>query len=638
MKQYLYSKHIIAPAFLAMMLMTTGCTDNNYDLGDLDKLVAIGSETGIALPGSSTSELKMVDLFDLPEGGVIKIDENTGEYVFSVSDIPDPANVYIEQVEMNKENETEDGYTYDFADIFGDIFGARATRANSDEGMREIKNFSFRSKTPKAIISLNKAMFNSKIDIKLDFSPDLQASIDELKKLEVNVPVYFDLGVEVSQVLKEGPERPYGKEVFDPVTNTMTLTTFAAQQKGVHVIINLKGITFNEGYGRDLANGYYLTMDADSIKMEGGVNMKAEYQVADAARGNFTQANAKNLNIGCDTKVGDITIEGGEGKFNPEIVLTEGMGSFEIKELPEFLNDEDVKLKIKKPRIMLKVSSDIGLEGKVTNGRIIAHKKDGTTIEVAVEDFNIDPHKGDTQEENTTTTILVTNSDAGQEDYGVNYDYNAPVTSDEDLTDLLEGISDIEYISFECEVTTDEEETGTVEMGHEYTIQPDFDFYAPLELEAGSTIVFRDTISGWHEDLKDLRLSHGTYIEFTAQVTNRLPTNIVFEVWPHEIAADGTMKRMGNDMFTTKVWTGNDEEQNLVFAGRKEAPTTTTLHVLLTQTNYNALATLDGLLFRAYGVSPQDYQGETIRNDSNLELTDISTFLKGKVVTGVDSE
>lgn len=641
MKANTIFKLMAAPMLLVGGMMMVGCTDSNYDLGNLDKTVAFGSEQGIALPGNnSTKELKLKDLFSLPEGGVIKVDETTGEYIFSESASPEATNIMIEQVEMSKESESADDYNYNFAEIFDDIFSARGAKKApaSDEGFREIKHFSFYGDVPEAIKKLAEARFNSTIDITLDFSQDLQDNINDLKKMVVYVPTYFILGVDVYQVKKDGSaETKYPENVFDAKTNTMTLTSFASNQRGVHVIIALKGVKFNTKNERDQKDKYFLNMDSKGISMEGGVFMQALYEDAASARGNRAPA-AKNLAIGCTTKVGDITIEGGKGNFKPDLDFQDGLGKFSIGELPGFLDDDEVKLKVKNPRIVLNISNDINLYGLITEPFIVANYKDGSTKKVGIQPFKINRHENNetTQETSTTTTIVVVNDEASLGDINADFDYSSTVTSNENLTELLEDITAIENISFECSATTDDNEEGNVDLGYEYTIQPEFEFYAPLEFEAGSTIVYSDTISGWHDDLEKLSFTKDSYVEMTADVSNQLPMNLKTEVFPVERHADGTLHKMSADQFVVTVWTGDDESQNLIFAGSSASPRVTKLHVRLTQKDDNALSRIDGIIYRANGVTPQETISEAIKETSHLKLENIGLFLKGKVVKDLD--
>jgi hypothetical protein len=51
-------------------MMLTGCQDNNYDLGNLDKNIAIGSEAGLALPGDNSTRNIVLDDLQLHDARV----------------------------------------------------------------------------------------------------------------------------------------------------------------------------------------------------------------------------------------------------------------------------------------------------------------------------------------------------------------------------------------------------------------------------------------------------------------------------------------------------------------------------------------------------------------------------------------
>jgi hypothetical protein len=447
------------------------------------------------------------------------------------------------------------------------------------------------------------------------------------------VPSYFDINVKVFQVKTDDSETPYNDNVFDSKSNTLILDTFSPNQKGVHAIIDLKGILFNKSNDRDNAHGYYLTMDTDSILLEGGVNLLARYAQTNKSRASKIAA-SQALAIACNTQVGEITIDGGEGNFRQSIDLQEGMGSFTVKGLPDFLNDEEVKLRIKRPRIILKVGSDVGLDGKVTEPKLIATMKDGSKKEVTIEDFAINRHNKISGEESTITTIVVTNKDEKNTELGTDYDYNPSVTSETGLTDLMADISNIDNISMVCKTETNEELPGTVELGHEYTIRPEFQFYAPLELEPGSVIIYRDTISGWHDELEDLRLTSGSKIEVTANITNHLPMDLEFFVEPLELTQNGTLQKMSSSWMDAMVWTGEDTSRNTIPAGTPDNQTTTTLNISLNQTNGEALAHLDGLMIGVRGKAPEDKPSQLVKETCSLKLDNINIYLKGKLITG----
>ena len=256
---------------------------------------------------------------------------------------------------------------------------------------------------------------------------------------------------------------------------------------------------------------------------------------------------------------------------------------------------------------------------------------------VNIASFNIKSHDNKSTNENTTTTIVIANDEESVEDINIEYDYSSTVTSKIDITDLIENIADIDSIAFDCNATTNEKETGEIDLGYEYSLQPDFEFIAPLEFDAGSTITYGDTINGWHNDLEDLRLAKDSYVELSTTVVNQLPMDLIVNVSAVELLADGNLHRMSSDMFDIKVWTGDDETKNLILGGASNNPKNTNLHIRMKQIDKDAFSRLDGIIFKAKAITPAGQSSETIKETSNLKLDNIAIFLKGRVILDLDN-
>ena len=83
----------------ACAMVLTGCsTDDGIDLGDIDTNIGIGSD-GFTLPGSSTNYIKLQEVLDLKDDGVVNILEN-GDYQFQKSDDISSANPKVKQIEF----------------------------------------------------------------------------------------------------------------------------------------------------------------------------------------------------------------------------------------------------------------------------------------------------------------------------------------------------------------------------------------------------------------------------------------------------------------------------------------------------------------------------------------------------------
>ena len=78
-------KHHLLPSALLVtgFLTLTGCTNNDYDLSNVDATMGFGSES-LVIPNSSTKDIQLKDVLDLKEGGCVVTDA-AGNYLFQLA-------------------------------------------------------------------------------------------------------------------------------------------------------------------------------------------------------------------------------------------------------------------------------------------------------------------------------------------------------------------------------------------------------------------------------------------------------------------------------------------------------------------------------------------------------------------------
>jgi len=92
---------LLAFLSLAACPVLTGCsTDDGIDLGDIDTTIAVGSD-GLTFPSSSTNHVKLSDVLDLKENGVIDTLEN-GDYRFQKTGDINPARPKVAQITIDQ--------------------------------------------------------------------------------------------------------------------------------------------------------------------------------------------------------------------------------------------------------------------------------------------------------------------------------------------------------------------------------------------------------------------------------------------------------------------------------------------------------------------------------------------------------
>ena len=98
-------KRVLTVRLLSLLLAmgglaVTGCTDNDYDVNEIDTTIGIGGD-GLELPISSTSDIQLKDVLELEDNGVVVEDAETHNYVFrqTGNDVV-AANPYIDAVKI----------------------------------------------------------------------------------------------------------------------------------------------------------------------------------------------------------------------------------------------------------------------------------------------------------------------------------------------------------------------------------------------------------------------------------------------------------------------------------------------------------------------------------------------------------
>ena len=82
-------------------VFVTGCTDNNYDLDDIDMTVGFGNGE-LNIPTSSTTTIKLSEVLDLEENGDVKEDVDGTYRFFKKGETVPPTTTSISSVTVKK--------------------------------------------------------------------------------------------------------------------------------------------------------------------------------------------------------------------------------------------------------------------------------------------------------------------------------------------------------------------------------------------------------------------------------------------------------------------------------------------------------------------------------------------------------
>ena len=662
---------------LAAGLTLQGCTDSNYDLGNLDLNMGFGNDDaeGLRLPANnSTREIALGNILDIDESDVISTDEQ-GNYVFAKKAGPDevtPSHPLIDVINVAHTSAPEieplvindlsgmripDGVPDAAVDAAIEQVYADLPDVLSTEG--QISSFTFRTNLADEVVNLTKVRASEDADksvvtFNLRFSDDVKRLVKKVRSIELKVSSNLkhsstatnctctdtDEGIRLSDIPVEGTDvtmRIYELDGFERTT-----TRRALPENETLLLIQPTEEGSDKKQELVIQGCVELTMSIYKTDIRRDVMA----QFLKDIRNNDTQY--LYLLYG-NTTLSEIDIAEGSGYFHPDIDLTDGIGEVEITNLPDFLSGDEVSLVVDNPQIAVSIASDIDVKGLLTNVKLVALGERQANGErevlstVTLPDISVDPHRGSLQG-NTTTNILLL--DAGKTPQ---FDAQHPNVYDQThiinptqgrLADLIRKIP--KAITFECEATADENVEGHVILGHEYTIQPAFDFWAPLAFNEGSVIIYRDTIDGWHDDLKDLKLLEGAYVEVTADVTNRLPIDLTLTATPLMLGSNGQHVKMPEGQMSVNVSTpGSSKGDNVIEAGSKEAPKTTRIVIRVAQQGTDGLGLLDGIAYHAVARTPggPEFQGQQLNKkaeEQSLKIDNIAPVVHGRIIVDLD--
>ena len=578
------------------LMAFTACTDDTYDLSDIDMTIGVGSDEGFTLPTSSTREIHLEDLLELNNSETVVIDGD-GDYLFQQkgNDVA-PVHPNIAKVLISSGTTTNIPVKIEVPDLpagFEMLPVGTPLPGTASSIRREIQTFDYEDTHPAEIKSLKSAEMEGTIDVEITFTEDLNGFIPEFKTFDVEFPKY--MSIQITQCSKSPKSKDGNIIKFENVPTNKALT--------IKAIIESLDFTSSK---QDENN--VLTLDADKIKMIGDLKVDVTYD--DAVKGS---GDINNLCINSEMKIGGLTIVGATGSFAPEIEISD-IGEVTLSDMPDFLTDDAVVVDLYNPQITVDIKSDMSVPGFL-KGALVAKDENGNEISrVDIPEVKINS----VEENGGTSNILICRRD---ENIKGSFTEVAVVPN---LSDIISKIP--HTISFETQARADESRDDSyIKLGHDYTITPAYSIKAPIAFGEKARIVYNDTLDGWNEDVQDLELASTASVKVTANIENRIPAYLTMKA--HAIGVDG--KEISDVTVTV--------DGNIAASEDGKTPKTSPISIEIKQNGKNGLKALDGLIFSIEAAASDGGNaavvGQTL-NAKNHSLTakDIKVTVVGKIV------
>lgn len=607
------NRRVLTVRLLSMLLasgslVVAGCTDNDYDFNQIDATIGIGGD-GLELPASSTADIKLKDVLDLEEDGVVVEDEYTHDYVLRQegNDVA-AAHPYIEPIIIElKSSDSQGSFTLSLPSSARSKFGVSSRALTSSapvlKGEGEVLNFEFQGDKPDEVLSLSSVGVNGTLNVHLSLNR-ISSLISEIDKLTLTLPAYMEVMVPATTGLGDAKLTADG--------HVITLENLSTAND-LNLALQVVGLDFSKGDQNNKIGIVRTASGEEQIQLSGSVNLAMESSHYSLAPTSSTVTIGSLVNMGRY-----LSVNSARGKFNPSIDLSD-LGDVKITGVPDFLKDGNVVVDLYNPVIMLHAQSNMGIGGLVS-GTLIAEKNGQPLATVEVPEFKI--NSTENSDGNTYVYICRTSD-------GLALPTVAQCVEVPHLSDLVKTIPD--RIRFQCNARANTAEEGSFELGRrDYYIQPSYSINAPIAFAEDAVIEYNDAFDGWNKDIKDYELAKNASLELTAQVSNGVPAYLNLEATPID-AQGNEIPASELEVAVTGTIAASQDGVN---------PATSPLSIKITQSQEGAFKKLDGIRIRVQGKASdgdQKVTGITLNAEHHtLKLNDIKVKLVGKVIADLN--
>lgn len=570
---------------LSFPLWTVSCVDNKYDLDkDIDMTINVGGEY-LTIPAGSTDTTFLSKIIEVEEGDILQPDATTRVYHLTKKDDINVEPTTVKEVTVGAtttdlesiEIVNNTGVSFSETEVSADITTSgdfEATANDIDEALKELG--SLRAKTP---VDLN---------LMIDFNisgGNLTFNQVKANKLKLVFPDYIvfkeDEGIQDNELILD-------EEVLSVNGSSYTRT------------LKVEGYKFSDAAGSGMkpnAEG--------SLTIEGNISMEG-----DVVTSGISGTGA--LALVPKAVLEEMTVNSVTGVIQPNIEAE--TTKIELNDLPDFLKDEDTRLDITNPVILLK--ADNPLETDVEIDAVLTPKKNNVHIEG--HEVKIGTGYG----QNKVALIPGTNIIALSRTGDCSIEGVTENIKVEDINNLLETIPD--DIDVNLQPIVRNENYYNAELGKEYDLPASYEVDVPLSFEQGLNIVYNDSVQDLNKDLNDLDKVSLKNAKIMLSVDNAIPLKL-------QLKAENVQIKdvYGNELTAVKK-TMEEDKQYVTESTDGEKPATSELVLSLTSDDTAFLSKIDRICFKITAV-PGSATGVPLKDTQWLKITSIKLSVPGGV-------
>ena len=553
---YTKRRPFIATALLLTSLgVTTSCIDNSYDLNkDIDMTVNVGGEH-LAIPVGYTEQITLDKIIELDEGDDLQL--VNGEYHLLKSDKIDETNTSVKMVTVN-----ESSNPINSINVLNNVDYSQPGDVTVEDIESEGSVNTEAHGIDEAVIEIGSLTANTPAKLTLSFEINKTNSISysdvTIDKMTITFPDFIKF--------EEGQSGLNG-QVLTISNETLSSSTYT-------IDLYISKYVFGEKYG-----------DGNKVKEENGDRIiKIENQKI-TVKTDVTVHQAQgtgSLSITPTAILAAMTVSEVNGTIKPDMDVKPT--EVELTNLPDFLQDEEVKLDITNPVFSFKANNPLNEEIEM-DGIMTGYKNGKVTKTVKIGSGNGGVPIKLKPSGNKQQTISIVRNEKTVVETG------ATKVIVPNLNDIIETIPD--RISVELKPAVKTDDYYTVNLGQDYVLNSEYNIDIPLSFGSGLKIVYEETIDDFDLDLEDVDIKKAI-ISITAD--NTIPLKM--EIKNENVSALDVNGNKITDINVTVEGTITESKDGKSIA-------TSQLNINLVSTKEGAISKLDGLFFKVTAIPGQ---------------------------------
>lgn len=562
---------------LSFPLWTVSCVDNKYDLDkDIDMTINVGGEH-LTIPAGSSDTAYLSKIIEVEEGDILQPDAATRVYHLTKRDDIDVDPTTVKEVTISSAN----------TDLKQELVGSDDGGSGSKTTELDVKNNlrAEASDIDEALIELGALGAETPASLTLTFeflnTGNLTFGSVTAKNLEIQLPDFL---------MFEKGEVEEGNKL---ILNNEELKN---AQKVLHVIGYQFGGKAGEGEIPDKNR---------TITINGLVTMQGQV-VTSGING------SGSLTMTLDVTLEEMTANSVTGVIQPEIKAE--TTNIELNDLPDFLKDEETRMDITNPVILLRAENQ--LETPVEVDAVLTPMKGNAQIDG--KEVKVGSGYGKTPVVLASGKNVIALSRTGECTIeGVTSNVKV-----EDINDLLETIPD--DIEVDLQPVVRNEGYYTAELGRAYEMPSSYEVDVPLSFEQNLNIVYNDSVQDLNKDLNDLDKVILKKANVLLTVDNAIPLKL--QLKPENVLIKDVY---GNELTAVKK-TIEEDKQYVTESTDGEKPVTSELVLNLTSEDTAFLSKIDRICFKLTAV-PGSATGVPLKDTQWLKVTSIKLSVPGGV-------